>query len=288
MADSPFIFEADAQSFPQVIQTSHQVPVLVDFWADWCQPCQALTPTLEKLANEYQGAFVLVKVNADANQSLLVEHGVRGLPTVKMFKDGQAVDEVTGALPEAEIRKFIDKHRTRPTEPYRQQALAMQQAGELDNAIQLMQQVIQHEPDFYEAALELALMQMEKGEVDQAETLLQSIPEGEAPAEQLQKLQAEIKMARLQEQAADVDTSALEQRLADNPDDLDAMLELAKARVAQGKVEEGLELYLTVMKKDSGYEDGAGRAGLLSTFEVLGPGHALVKKYRGKMFSLLY
>lgn len=288
MADSPFIFEADAQSFPQVIQTSHQVPVLVDFWADWCQPCQTLMPILAKLANEYQGAFVLVKVNADANQALLAEYGVRGLPTVKLFKDGQAVDEFTGALPEAEIRKFIDKHRTRPTEPYRQQALSLQQAGELDNAIHLMQQVIQHEPDFYEAALELALMQMEKGEVDQAETLLQSIPEGEAPAEQLQKLQAEIKMARLQEQAADVDTSALEQHLAANSDDLDAMLELAKARVAQGKVEEGLELYLTVMKKDSSYEDGAGRAGLLSTFEVLGPGHALVKKYRGKMFSLLY
>ncbi len=289
MADSPFIFEANAQNFAQVvIQNSHQVPVLVDFWADWCQPCKTLMPILSKLADEYRGAFILVKVNADQNQALVSQLGVRSLPTVKMFKGGQLVDEFMGALPESEVRKFIDKHRSRMTEPYRQQALTLHDEGDLDGAISLLMQVLEHEPDFVEATVDLAGMWVSKGELDQAETLLAGIPMGTAPAEDLQRIQAAIKLARLKEQAGGEDTSALEQRLADNPDDLGAMLELAKVRVAQGRVEEGLTLYLTVMKKDRSFENDAGKQGLLNSFDLLGPGNPLVKVYRTKMFSLLY
>lgn len=289
MSDSPFIFEANAQNFAQVvIQNSHQLPVLVDFWADWCQPCQMLMPVLAKLADEYQGGFILVKVNTDENQELAAQFGVRSLPTVKLFKDGEAVDEFMGALPEEEIRKFINKHRTRQTEPYRQQALAMQQAGDLDGAVDLMSQVIQHEPDFYEAALELAAMLLAQSNIDDADALLQSIPDNDETAAPLKQLKADIKLARLQNEAAGEDTSALEQKLADNPDDLATMLELAKVRLAQGNAEQALELYLTVMKKDPAFGEGAGRQGLIDTFELLGTANPLVKTYRGKMFSLLY
>ncbi|MGB1008998.1 MAG: thioredoxin [Thiolinea sp.] len=289
MSESPFIFEANAQNFAQIVlQNSHQLPVLVDFWADWCQPCQMLMPVLAKLADEYQGAFILVKVNTDENQELAAQFGVRSLPTIKLFKGGEAVDEFMGVLPEEDIRKFINKHRTRQTEPYRQQALMMQQQGDLPGAVDLMSQVLQHEPDFHEAGLELAAMLLEQGEVDQAESRLQTIPEEAETAEQRRQLLADIKMARLQEQASGEDTSELEQKLADNPDDLSAMLELAKVRIAQGNAEAGLELYLTVMKKDAAFEEGAGRQGLLDTFELLGSANPLVKKYRSKMFSLLY
>lgn len=289
MSQSPFIFEANTQNFAQVLQNSHQLPVLVDFWADWCQPCQMLMPVLAKLADEYQGAFILVKVNADENQELTAQFGVRSLPTVKLFKNGEVADEFSGVLPEEEIRKFIDKHRTRQTEPYRQQALMMQEQGDLDGAVDLMSQVMQHEPDFHEAGVELAAMLLAKGELDQAETHLNAVPEDdEATAAQRKQLAADIKMARLQEQASGEDTSELEQRLADNPDDLTTMLELAKVRIAQGDAEAGLALYLKVMQKDAAFEDGAGRQGLLDTFELLGGGNPLVKKYRIKMFSLLY
>ncbi|MGB0845647.1 MAG: thioredoxin [Thiolinea sp.] len=289
MSESPFIFEANAQNFAQIVlQNSHQLPVLVDFWADWCQPCQMLMPVLAKLADEYQGAFILVKVNTDENQELAAQFGVRSLPTIKLFKGGEAVDEFMGVLPEEDIRKFINKHRTRQTEPYRQQALMMQQQGDLPGAVDLMSQVLQHEPDFHEAGLELAAMLLEQGEVDQAESRLQTIPEEAETAEQRRQLLADIKMARLQEQASGEDTSELEQKLADNPDDLSAMLELAKVRIAQGNAEAGLELYLTVMKKDAAFKEGAGRQGLLDTFELLGSANPLVKKYRSKMFSLLY
>lgn len=288
MSDSPFIFEANAQTFAQVLQHSHQVPVLVDFWADWCEPCKVLMPVLEKLADEYQGGFVLVKVNADENQELVSQLGVRSLPTIKLFKGGKPVDEFTGVLPEEDIRKFINKHRTRQTEPYRQQALAMHQAGDLDGAVDLMAQVIQHEPDFYEASLELTGMLVTKGRLDDADALLQTVPDDGETAAQVKQLQADIKMARLQEAASGEDTSELEQKLVDNPDDLATMLELAKVKLAQGDSENALELYLTVMKKDPAFEEGAGRQGLIDTFELLGTANPLVKTYRGKMFSLLY
>ncbi|MFI0400597.1 MAG: thioredoxin [Thiolinea sp.] len=289
MADSPFIFEANTQNFAQlVIQNSRQVPVLVDFFADWCQPCKTLTPILTKLIDEYRGAFILVKVNTDQNQALAAQLGVRSLPTVKLFKDGKIVDEFMGALPEVELRKFLNKHRTRPTEPYRQQALMMQAEGDLAGAMGLMQQVLQHEPDFYEAALDYATMLLASGEVDQAEALVNQVPEASVEPELLQKLRAEIKLARLKAQSEGQDTSELEQRLAQNSQDYAAMLELAKIRVAQGRTEEGLALYLKVMQADRSFGDDAGRQGLIASFDLLGASDPLVKKYRSKMFSLLY
>ena len=289
MADSPFVFEANTQNFAQlVIQNSRQVPVLVDFFADWCQPCKTLTPILTKLIDEYRGAFILVKVNTDQNQALAAQLGVRSLPTVKLFKEGKIVDEFMGALPEAEIRKFLNKHRTRPTEPYRQQALMMKDEGDLAGAMNLMGQVLQHEPDFHEAAIDLAGMLLESGEVNQAEALLNQIPEASVEPELIQKLRSDIKLARLKEQSEGQDTSELEQRIAQNSQDYAAMLELAKIRVAQGRTEEGLELYLTVMKADRSFGDDAGRQGLIASFDLLGASDPLVKKYRSKMFSLLY
>lgn len=289
MADSPYIFEASPQNFQQVVlENSHHVPVLVDFWADWCQPCKTLMPILAKLANEYQGGFILVKVNTDQHQQLAAQFGVRNLPTVKVVKGGRIVDEFMGAQPESAIRKIIDRHRVRKTEPYRQQALQMYESGDLPGALQLMEQVVQHEPDFYEAVVELSGMLIQSERADEAEFMLQAIPPDAIDNEILSQLLAEAKKARLQAQVSGVDTSALEQRLAENPDDLEAMLELAKIRLASDDIEGALELYFTVHKKDSAYQEGAGKKGLFSTFELIGAKNPLVKKYRNKLFSLVY
>lgn len=289
MADSPFVFEATPENFRQVVlENSLRAPVLVDFWADWCQPCKTLMPILTKLANEYQGGFLLAKVNTDMHQALAAQFGVRSLPTVKVFRDGRIVDEFMGALPEAEVRKFINRHRMRKTEPYRQQALAMYNSGDLEGAVKLMEQVVQHEPDFYEAVIELCGMMLQQGRAEEAEFMLQTIPPDAIDNQMLNQLLAEAKKAKLQQQASGIDTSALEQRLASNPDDLATMLELAKAKVAMGDVEGGLELYFTVHRRDANFQDGAGKQGLFSTFELLGQGHPLIKKYRNKLFALAY
>lgn len=288
MADSPYIFDATAQNFQQIMDSSFQVPILVDFWADWCQPCKILMPILAKLANEYQGGFILVKVNSDQQQQLATQFGVRNLPTVKVIKDGRIVDEFTGVQPESEIRKLIDRYRTRKTEPYRQQALEMYNSGDLVGATQLMEQVVQHEPDFYEAVVELAGMLIQQQRADEADVMLQGIPPGAIDNQILSQLLADVKRAKLQAQVVGVDTSALEQRLAENPDDLATMLELAKIRVAMDEVEAGMELYFAVHKKDSSFQNGAGKQGLFNTFELIGSGNPLVKKYRNKLFALLY
>ncbi len=287
-ATSPYIFEATAQNFQQIMESSYQVPILVDFWADWCQPCKMLMPILTKLVNEYQGGFLLVKVNSDQQQQLAAQFGVRSIPTVKVIKDGRIVDEFTGVQPEAEIRKLIDRHRTRKTEPYRQQALEMYNNGDLPGATQLMEQVVQHEPDFYEAVVELAGMLIQQERADEAEVLLQGIPPDAIDNQILSQLLADVKRAKLQAQVVGVDTSALEQQLAANPDDLATMLELAKIRVAMDEIEAGLDLYFTVHKKDSKFQDGAGKQGLFNTFELIGSANPLVKKYRNKLFALLY
>ncbi len=288
MADSPYIFDATPQNFQQIMESSYQVPVLVDFWADWCQPCKTLMPMLAKLANEYQGAFILVKVNSDEQQQLAAQFGVRNLPTVKVIKDGKIVDEFMGVQPESEIRKLIDRHRARKTEPYRQQALEMYNNGDLPGATQLMEQVVQHEPDFYEAVIELAGMLIQQERAEEAEVMLQGIPPDAIDNQVISQLLAEVKRAKLQAQVVGVDTSALEQRLAEKPDDLATMLELANIRVGMDEIEAGLELYFAVHKKDSNFQDGAGKKGLFSTFELIGSGNPLVKKYRNKLFALLY
>ena len=165
----------------------------------------------------------------------------------------------------------------------------LNEQGDSEAAINILQQVLQHEPDFHEAALDLASILLTQGQGEAAETLLTAIPaDADIEQEVLKPLLAEAKRLKLKAQVGDADTSALEQRIAANPDDLDAKLELAKLKVANDQIEEGLDLYFQVHQKDSNFQDGAGKKGLFTTFELLGSGHPLVKRYRNKLFSMLY
>ena len=144
MSNSPFVIDIkDAEHFDlQVLEGSKQQAVLVDFWADWCQPCKALMPLLTKLAEEYQGAFIVAKVNADEQQEIVTAAGVRNLPTVKLFIDGTAVDEFMGAKSESELRSFLNAHIENETDNEINKALSLSESGETEQAIAALKSLV--------------------------------------------------------------------------------------------------------------------------------------------------
>ena len=146
MGESPYIHNVGMQNFQHlVLEKSINTPVLVDFWADWCQPCQTIMPMLAKLADEYGGKFELAKVNADEEQELAAHFGIKSLPTMKLFYQGQIVDERLGAVPESDIRAMLDKHIVSESDQFMQAAMLAHQQGQTDKAIELLNHALARE-----------------------------------------------------------------------------------------------------------------------------------------------
>ena len=156
MAESPYIIDVTRENYAQVMKASFEVPVLIDFWASWCQPCQALMPVLAKLADEYQGKFVLGKLNTEEQQEIAAQFGIRSIPNVKLFRNGQPVDEFMGALPERAVREFLDRHIARESDVTVQEAREKLAAGDADAAIALLNQARAADPDNPRVVLALA------------------------------------------------------------------------------------------------------------------------------------
>src|SRR5690554_7496215 len=197
MSSSPHIFEATMENFQQeVMDASSSAPVLVDVWAEWCAFCKQLMPLLEKLANEYQGAFRLAKVNADEQEQLTASLGVRSLPTVILVKDGQAVDGFNGALPESEIRKVLEKHIEAPGEDPYEKAHALWEAGDVEGALAILTEMNQKDPENLDALIDLAQLKADQGDLDTAEQVLNSLPPEEKLQHKAKQLAARVKFLK--------------------------------------------------------------------------------------------
>ncbi len=287
MSDSPNIYNVTIEDFESlVIQNSFKQPVLVDFWADWCQPCQSLIPVLHKLAEEYQGAFTLAMVNSDEQGELAAQAGVKSLPTVKLFVDGRMVNEFMGALPESEVKKFLDPYIKTESDQILTAAFQAFGEGKEQEALEMLNTALANDPQNSKLKINIAKLVANQNDFDSAIALINTLSDEEKEQPEVKEILTQIKLAN---QLKDLgDPAELEQRINDNPDDLDALLQMSTYLNAGGNHEAAIKILMQIMMKDRSFNDGAGQKGLIEIFDMLGGENPLVQTYRRKMFTLLH
>ncbi|MFT5113343.1 MAG: putative thioredoxin [Parasphingorhabdus sp.] len=287
MSESPHITIANQENFAEaVIEKSKSVPVLVDFWADWCAPCKNLMPILAKLADEYKGAFHLVKVNTDENQNIAVQLGIRSLPTVKLFKDGQPIDEFTGALPEQSVREFLDHHIKDEIEVFLEQVEQLIESGDRENADAALSQALEQNPTMDRVRMRMVHLKMSDGDTEGAKALLEGVTDETRQSAEFKSFEAQFELV---EKAAGAPAELeLRKLIEENPDDCKARDQLSMVLYAQQDIEGAMQQLLEIVKRDRTYEEDSGRTQLLKLFEALGNGNPIVQKFRRQLSIVLY
>ena len=255
-----FVRDVDTAEFnQQVIERSHQVPVVVDFWAEWCGPCKTLGPTLERLTDEAGGACELAKVDVVNTKELAGQMGVQGIPTVVAFKDGQPVDRFTGALPEPQVKEWLTHFVSHPMDDFVATANDLVAHGRMDEAVPMYNKVLEADPMHEGAAVALATILLGEGAIEAAVAVLEPLPST-----------PEVDRVRAAARLSGQDTGSideLESKLAEDPSNDGVRLDLARSLVAKQDYAAGLEHLLEVVARrgDSMHD---GRTAMLDVFEV--------------------
>ena len=279
-------FDVGHENFQQVVmEGSKKVPVVVDFWAEWCGPCRMLKPVLEKLADEYGGKFILAKVNADQNQALAAQFGVRGIPSVKAVVNGRVVDEFSGAIPESAVREFLDRVIPSPAEELRQKAAELKAAGDTAGALQVLAEASKLDTANEDVRLDTADILLDLGQTDEAARLLDSLSPTTRTEARAQQLLARLTFSRAFKSGQD--EQSLRAKIAATPGDMATRLELANLLIASGRHAEGMDELLEMIRLDRGWNEEAARKSMLSAFNLLGATSPLVSEYRRKLASAL-
>ena len=268
-----------------LVEESFNRPVMVDFWADWCEPCKQLMPLLEKLADEYAGAFLLAKINADEQQGIAGQLGVRSLPTVMLFKDGQPVDGFTGAQPETAIRELLQKYLPSPWDAKIAEATELLDQGQTAEAVALLRSAWEESNRLLEVTLAYAGALLEANRLDDAEAVLNEVRLVDRDAVH-EQLMAQIELKR--EAGKSPEVEALEADLEANPDSHDVRVKLAVQLTAGGQYREALEHLLHVLRIDRDWNNGEAKRLYLDTIASIGKGDPLAAEYQRKLFSILY
>lgn len=280
MEISPHVRDVTADEFQRdVLLRSRDVPVLVDFWAEWCQPCKTLSPILEALAEEFAGAFELAKVDVDANQELSAQFIVQSIPTVVAIKNGKEVNRFQGAIPEAAIRTFLETVLPTPLDLMVDEARTAMINGDTPAAEHILRQVLTEQSDHQDAGTSLAALMIDRGDIDDAMVVLGKL----VPSAEVERLQG---AARLRASAGE-DIAVLEAAAATNQGDDVAQLALAKALASRSEFEPALDRMLAVVSMGGPAKQDA-RLAMVDVFGVLGNEHPLTQTYRRKLAAALF
>jgi putative thioredoxin len=260
-----------------VLMRSHDIPVVVDFWAEWCGPCKTLGPLLERLTIEAGGAFLLAKVDVDQNPSLAMRYGVQGIPAVKAFRNGEIHSQFVGAQPEPIVRRFIENLVPSEAEQHVREAQSLLATRHWEDAEAAFREIYSEEDSNPAAALGLLKSLLMQGKGSEAERILDNFPPGTewATAEQLRSL------AQLEAEVEDNGPHPEEDALA-------ARFYQAARLITKGNLPAGMDGLLDVLREDKRYRDGLPKDILLAIFALLGDEDALTREYRNELASVLF
>ena len=287
------IKDTDTAGFmADVIEASAQTPVIVDFWAPWCGPCKQLTPMIEKLVKQYAGKVRLVKINVDENQELAQQFRVQSIPAVYAFKGGRPVDGFMGALPESQIKQFIDRLAGgggSPIDEALAEAETLSQEGQHDEALALYQEILAQDPTHVKALAGALRTYMALGQDDMARQVIEKLPAQIKTSADIQGVQAALDLKAATANTGNADeVAALEAKVAADPKDMQSRLDLAMARFGAGNREGAVDDLLAMVKADRAWNEQAARQQLVKFFEAFGPADPLTRSGRRRLSAILF
>ncbi len=265
----------------EVVERSRELPVVVDFWAPWCGPCRILGPVLESLAGEYAGQLQLAKLNTDENPIVAQRHGITSIPAVFAYRDGRPVSQFLGALPEPQVREFVEALLPTPADKAAGEAVALADRGQPAAALERFEKIVAEDPGHEGSTAMLAHLLLQGGNEERAEEMANRVPNNQGAKRTLATI-------RLRRAAREADEAALRARLSAGADDAEAEYRLGALLADRAEWAEALERLLNSVRLDRSLHDDAARLLLLDAFLVLGDEDDLTQDYRRRLGSVLF